>query len=68
MLKLNITKLIKIMFTDEELKHILQEIKDLYKNQISSKNEKKLRLSIINKIENSTDFLNCDLTDTEEPF
>ena len=56
------------MFTDEELKHILQEIKDLYKNQISSKNEKKLRLSIINKIENSTDFLNCDLIDTEEPF
>ena len=58
------------MFTDEELKHILQEIKDLYKNQISSKNEKKLRLSIINKIENRNNFFTpfTDLTDTEEPF
>ena len=56
MLKLNITKLIKIMFTDEELKHILKALKHLYKNTISSKNQKKIRLSIINKIENSTDF------------
>ena len=56
------------MFTDEELKHILKALKHLSKNTFNSKNEKKLRLSIINKIENSTDFLNCDLTDTEEPF
>ena len=56
------------MFTDQELEHIPKALKHLYKNTISSKNQKKIRLSIINKIENSKDFLNCDLTDTEEPF
>ena len=39
------------MFTDEELEHILKALKHLYKNTISSKNQKKIRLSIINKIE-----------------
>ncbi len=56
------------MFTDEELEHILKALKHLYKNTISSKNQKKIRLSIINKIENKNNFLNCDLTDTEESF
>ena len=58
------------MFTEEELEHILKALKHLYKNTISSKNQKKIRLSIINKIENKNNFFTpfTDLTDTEEPF
>ena len=44
------------MFTDSELKEILNSMKFLYDTRISSSNQKKIRLSIINKIKNSTDF------------
>ena len=44
------------MFTDSELKEILNSMKFLYDTRISSRDQKKIRLSIINKIENSTDF------------
>ena len=44
------------MFTDVELEHILKALKHLYKNTFNSKDQKKIRLSIINKIEKETNF------------
>ena len=37
------------MFTDEELEHILKALKHLYKNTISSKNQKKLGYLLLTK-------------------
>jgi len=44
------------MFTNLELKEILNSMKFLYDTRISSRDQKKIRLSIINKIQTNIDF------------